>query len=77
MTRFKAMNMDEQVETIEESTQETLRVREEIRAIEPTKEKRRWLVLLEGAQRIINQLENNPQLIELMRITLVNPITIR
>jgi hypothetical protein len=32
MTRFKAMSMDEQVETIEQLTQEALRAREEIRA---------------------------------------------
>jgi hypothetical protein len=31
MTRFKAMSMDEQVETIEQSAQEALRVREAIR----------------------------------------------
>jgi hypothetical protein len=48
MTRFKAMSMDEQVETIEKSAQEALRAREEIRAIETTKEKRRGLLLLEG-----------------------------
>jgi hypothetical protein len=34
MTRFKAMSMDELVETIEHSYQEALRVREEIRAVE-------------------------------------------
>jgi hypothetical protein len=43
MTRFKAMSMDEQVETIEQSTQEALRVREEIRAAETTKAQRRGL----------------------------------
>jgi hypothetical protein len=32
MTRFKTMSMDEQVETIEQSAQEALRAREEIRA---------------------------------------------
>jgi hypothetical protein len=36
MTRFKAMSMDEQVETIEKTTQEALRVREENRAVEAT-----------------------------------------
>jgi hypothetical protein len=32
MTRFKAMSMDEQEETIEQLAQEALRVQEEIRA---------------------------------------------
>jgi len=34
------------------------------------------LLLLEGAQRIIDQLENDPQLIEMMRIPSDDPITI-
>jgi hypothetical protein len=37
MTRFKAMSMDEQVATIEKSSQEALRAREEIREAEATK----------------------------------------
>jgi hypothetical protein len=49
MTRFKAMSMDEQVETIEELAQEALRSREEIGAVETTKAHRRVLLLLEGA----------------------------
>jgi hypothetical protein len=57
MTRFKAMSMDEQVETIEQSTQEALRAKEEIREAETTKAQRRGLILLEGAQRIIDQLK--------------------
>jgi hypothetical protein len=77
MTRFKAMSMDEQVETIEQSAQEALRVREEIRATETTEAQRRGLLLLEGAQRVIDQLENDPQIIEMMRIPLDDPITIR
>jgi hypothetical protein len=50
MTRFKAMSMDEQVETIEKSAQEALRVREEIRAAETTEAQRRGFLLLEGAE---------------------------
>jgi len=46
MTRFKAMSMDEQVETIEQPTQEDLGVREEIRAVETTRAQRRGLLLL-------------------------------
>ena len=34
MNRFKAMSMDEHVETIEQSAQEALRAREEIRVAE-------------------------------------------
>jgi hypothetical protein len=49
MTRFKAMSMDEQVKTIEQSAQEALRVREEIRGEETTEAQRRGLLLLEGA----------------------------
>jgi len=33
MTRFKVMTMDEQVETIEETAQESLRVREEYKVV--------------------------------------------
>jgi hypothetical protein len=47
MTKFKEMTMDEQVETIEQTTQEALRVREENRAIEATKAQRRGILLLE------------------------------
>jgi hypothetical protein len=36
MTKFKAMSMDEQVETIEQSSQEVLRSREESRVAETT-----------------------------------------
>jgi hypothetical protein len=45
MTRFKAMSMDEQVEKIEQSAQEALRSREEIRAVETTEVQRRGLFL--------------------------------
>jgi hypothetical protein len=54
MTRFKAMRMDEHVETIEHSAQEALRVREEIRAAETIESQRRGLLLLEGAQIFID-----------------------
>jgi hypothetical protein len=36
MTKFKAMSMDEQFETIEKTTQESLMVREENKAVEAT-----------------------------------------
>jgi len=56
------------VETIEQSNQEALRVREEIREVETTEAQRRGLLLLEGAQRIIDQLQSDPDLIEMTRI---------
>jgi hypothetical protein len=76
MTRFKAMSMDEQVEMIEQSAQEALRAREEIRVSETTEAQRRGLLLIEGAQRIIDQLKNDPDLIEMMRIPADDPIKI-
>jgi hypothetical protein len=45
MTRFKAMSMDEQVETIEKSSQEALKAREEIRATEATEVQNRGFFL--------------------------------
>jgi hypothetical protein len=36
MTIFKVMKIDEQVETIEQTTQEALRVREENKVVEAT-----------------------------------------
>jgi hypothetical protein len=77
MTRFKAMSMDEKGETIEQSAQEDLRVREGIKVAETIEAQRRGFLLLEGAQRVIDQLENDPQIIEMMRIPLDDPITIR
>jgi hypothetical protein len=72
MTRFKAMSMDEQVETIEKSAQEALRAREEIRVVEKQqKAQRRGLLLIQGAQRIIDQLQNDLDLIEMMRFLLM------
>jgi hypothetical protein len=37
MTRFRATSLDEQYTTIEKSTKEALRAREEIRVVEATK----------------------------------------
>jgi hypothetical protein len=50
MTRFKSMSMDKHVDTIEKSSQEALRAREEIRVAETTEAQRRgtknhWLVV--------------------------------
>jgi hypothetical protein len=77
MTRLKAMSMDEQVETIEQSTLEALGVREEIIAAETIEAQRREFLLLEGAQRVIDQLQNDPELVEMTRIPSDNPIIIR
>jgi hypothetical protein len=88
MTRFKAMSMDEQVETIEKSAQEALRAREEIRAAEATEVQNRGLfltpeaqergfLLMEQAQRVIDQLQNDPDLIEMTRVPVDNPIESR
>jgi hypothetical protein len=49
MTKFKAMTMDEQVETIEHTTQEAIRVREETRAAEAWKRGTLLLEEVEGA----------------------------
>jgi hypothetical protein len=38
MTRFKEMTTDEQVETIEQTSQKSLKVREENKAVEATEE---------------------------------------
>jgi hypothetical protein len=65
------------VETIEQLAQEALRVREEIRETETTEEQRRGFLLLEGAQRVIDQLQNDLDLIEMMRIPIDNAIKIR
>jgi hypothetical protein len=50
MTRFKAMSMDEQVETIEQSAQEALRAREEITKVEIIEAQIRGLFLTPEAQ---------------------------
>jgi hypothetical protein len=77
MTRFKSMKMDEQVETIEQTAQESLRVREENRAVEATEAQRRGMLLLEEAQRVIQRLENDPQLLEPIRVTPTDTINLR
>jgi hypothetical protein len=77
MARFKAMNMDEQVEMIEQSAQEALKDKEEIRTKKTAEAQRRRFLLLEGAQRIINQLQNDFDLIEMMRIPIDDPIKIQ
>jgi hypothetical protein len=68
MTRFKAMSMDEHVEMIEQSSQEALRSKEEIKASETIEAQRRGFLLIEGAQRIIDQLQNDPDLVEMARV---------
>jgi hypothetical protein len=73
MMRFKAMIMDEQVEMIEQTTQESLWVREENRAVEAIEAHRRGMFLLEEYQRIIQRLENNPQLNQLIEPIRVIP----
>jgi hypothetical protein len=47
MTRFKVMSMYDKFETIQQTTQESLRVREENEAIEVTEAWRRGMLLLE------------------------------
>ena len=51
MTKFKAMTMDDKVETIEKTSHEALRVREEIRAVEVVEARRRGILLLEETKR--------------------------
>jgi hypothetical protein len=63
MARFKAMSMDEQVKMIEQLAQKSLKVREENRVVKATKAQRRGMLLLEEAQRVIQRLENDPQLL--------------
>jgi hypothetical protein len=75
MTKFKAMTMDEQIETIEQTTQESLRVREENRALEATKAQRRGILLLEEVKRAMQRLGEDPRLNPLigpLRITLTD-----
>ena len=54
---------------IEQTNQEALRVREENRVVESTKAHRRGMLLLEEAKIFIQRLENDPQLLEPIRIT--------
>jgi hypothetical protein len=51
-TKFKAMTMDEQVETIENTAQESIRIREEIRAVKAVEAWKRGTLLLEIPSRI-------------------------
>jgi hypothetical protein len=46
MTRLKFMSMDEQVETIEQSAQEALMVREEIRETKIIEAQRCWVCVI-------------------------------
>ena len=62
MTKFKEMTMDEQVDTIEHTSQEAIRVREENRAVEATKAQRRGILLLEEANRDMKRLGEDPPL---------------
>ena len=55
MTKFKAMSLDEQVETIEQTAQEALRVRDESKTVEVAKARSRGMLLLEEAQRDIQR----------------------
>jgi hypothetical protein len=57
------MSMDEKFKMIEETNQEALRVREEKKEAEATKAQRRGMMLLEEAQRVIQQLENDHKLL--------------
>ena len=75
MIKFKAMSLDEQVETIEQTTQEALRVRDESKTVVVAKARSRGMLLLEEAQRAIQRAEQDPPLnplIEPLRITLIN-----
>jgi hypothetical protein len=73
MNKFKAMTMDEQVDTIEHTAQEAIRVREENRAAEATEARRRGILLLEEDERVMQRLGEDPPLNPLvgpLRITL-------
>lgn len=75
MTKFKAMSLDEQVETIEQTAQEALRVRDESKTVVVAKARSRGMLLLEEAQRAIQRAEQDPPLnplIEPLRITPIN-----
>jgi hypothetical protein len=50
MTRFKAMTMDEQEEKIEQSSQEALKAREEIRVVEAIEVQNKGLSMTSEAQ---------------------------
>jgi len=74
MTRFKEMSMEEQVKTIEQSSQEAITFRYERREIEVIEAQRRGMLLLEDAQRVIERMQEDAMLdplIEPLRVTLV------
>jgi hypothetical protein len=64
MTRFKAMSMDEQVELIEQWLKKPSGLEKKTEQAEATEAQRRGMLLLEEAQRVIERLENDPQLLE-------------
>jgi hypothetical protein len=85
MTRFKAIRMDEHEATIEHSTQDALRAREENRVTEATKVQGRGsfltleaqtkgMRLMAEAHRVIDQLQNYPYLVEMTTVLANNPI---
>jgi hypothetical protein len=79
MMRLKVMKIDDQVEMIEQTAQESLKVREVNKEVEATEAHRRGMLLLEEDQRVIQILENDHQLnplIEPLRIILVNTINL-
>jgi hypothetical protein len=90
MTKFKAMSLDEQATTLEQSTQGTLRAREEMIATETTKilqavpiqgrgfpmaldARERGFFMLEKAQQMIDQLQDDPDIVETMGSLTDNP----
>jgi hypothetical protein len=88
MTRFRAMSMDEHATKIEQSAQEALRAKKEIRAGEVIEVQNRGLsmtpkthargfLVMEHAQRVIDQLQNDPHLIEMARVPVDNPVECR
>jgi hypothetical protein len=56
------MSLDEQVDKIEKTSQEALRVREKRRIMESTKAQRRGILLLEEAQIEIQRVKQDPPL---------------
>jgi hypothetical protein len=90
MTRFRAMSLDEHAMTIEKSSQEALRAREEMIATKATKvplidpvqdrgfpmtqdTQERGFLMIEYAQRIIDQLQDDPDLIGMTGSPANNP----
>jgi hypothetical protein len=71
MTKFKAMTIDDQVETTEKKYQESLMVREENRVAEVVEAQRRGIFLLEEDEKSIARFEREPLL-----NTLIGPLGI-